>query len=675
MSTPIPMSGFPGTYRPYTNIQPFTYRDGATYIEILMSLRKWLSDTLIPHIDKETEELVQAWAVNVETIMSKLAETLASVEGSNSDTVDLVTAELSAQTADVVAKLSAQSNSVTDKLNSQNTAVNTSLTQNKAYVDAAVQSVISATVAITDPIVNTLLGNTASSTFASVKGIANDASKGAIPTEYATSLVTRAFDRSAKNFIVSLGTDTNNPPLSSVGNVYNLANTEGLAWNNVRGAKVDIDQANGATVADGYGHYVGNYGTVSDFEQVVDGTEVAFLVRQYSNGGKIAVYIDGKLSGNLFSIGVNVRWVKLTFDRDEKRTIRISTIYAQIGQIAVMAGKTSAATNKRPIKAGWIGDSWAGDGSYAPAPFNWPCLVGEALNWGLTIDGRGGTGLTTNNVNYLDATRADYLVGKAFDIFVIQMSINDLNAANDAVRVALTSLIDKFKAGSPTTKLIVIGPQIRYSVGDPDYSKLLRLYTEAKQVIAANPNVVFISPIDYKWNSGDYQAKRNNRKMVGNVDWTMWDDGAHPTRIGAFKYAVNTVSEITLALSATQAASELSGEPFGVYPYKTEFPTAENFPVPSAVILSGTGTGTSVSLNWTSAKPYVDNYIVEMRSAGPDGVYGAWYGLGNSGRLNFNQTTATYGNLTVGRTYDVRVTAKNFKGSSTPSNILTYKAV
>lgn len=60
---PINLNDFP-EYRPYTNIQPFTVRDGATYLLQLETLKDWIRDTLVPHIDSEITELANSWGAN-----------------------------------------------------------------------------------------------------------------------------------------------------------------------------------------------------------------------------------------------------------------------------------------------------------------------------------------------------------------------------------------------------------------------------------------------------------------------------------------------------------------------------------------------------------------------------------------------------------------------------------
>lgn len=54
----VNMQWFPGRVKPYNNIQPFTYTDGETYLDVQTALRSWLSDQLVPFINATFEEYV-----------------------------------------------------------------------------------------------------------------------------------------------------------------------------------------------------------------------------------------------------------------------------------------------------------------------------------------------------------------------------------------------------------------------------------------------------------------------------------------------------------------------------------------------------------------------------------------------------------------------------------------
>lgn len=66
----IPTVTYPN-YRPYSNVQPFTVRDGATYLMTLEALRVWIRDVLVPHIDSEIEGLTASWESSVSAVISE----------------------------------------------------------------------------------------------------------------------------------------------------------------------------------------------------------------------------------------------------------------------------------------------------------------------------------------------------------------------------------------------------------------------------------------------------------------------------------------------------------------------------------------------------------------------------------------------------------------------------
>lgn len=66
---PIPLINYP-SFRPYTNIQPFTVRDGATYLLQIETLLAWVRNDLVPHIDKEIKELTENWGETAAELIS-----------------------------------------------------------------------------------------------------------------------------------------------------------------------------------------------------------------------------------------------------------------------------------------------------------------------------------------------------------------------------------------------------------------------------------------------------------------------------------------------------------------------------------------------------------------------------------------------------------------------------
>ena len=173
MSTP--MINFP-PFRPYTNITPFTVRDGATYLTVLEELRNWLNTTLVPHVDTEVADLVIAWEDNANTLLANVITAL-------NEQNDTVTAQLNAQNASILSQLNDQNAAITAQLAAQDANVTDQINTMTAYVDNAVQSIINSTIEVSDPVILGVLNANGNSTqkvrdlsnaeLESAKGIAN----------------------------------------------------------------------------------------------------------------------------------------------------------------------------------------------------------------------------------------------------------------------------------------------------------------------------------------------------------------------------------------------------------------------------------------------------------------------------------------------------------------------
>lgn len=69
----IPIDKFPNRTRPYTNITPFTYRDGLTYLEVLEELREWIRDELVKHLNTENSAFVELFNKSIDEVNETLA--------------------------------------------------------------------------------------------------------------------------------------------------------------------------------------------------------------------------------------------------------------------------------------------------------------------------------------------------------------------------------------------------------------------------------------------------------------------------------------------------------------------------------------------------------------------------------------------------------------------------
>lgn len=120
---PVNLGDYPAP-RAYSQIQPFTQSDGATYLETLENLRYWILTYLIPHVDTEIAALAVSWLQDIAAVQTNVA----------------------------------------GQLTAQNAALDTRLATAQANFDSAVQQVITAQIVITDPIFKGIIANAASQT-------------------------------------------------------------------------------------------------------------------------------------------------------------------------------------------------------------------------------------------------------------------------------------------------------------------------------------------------------------------------------------------------------------------------------------------------------------------------------------------------------------------------------
>lgn len=65
---------FPHRLRPYNNVQPFSYQDGYTYLEKLEDLSGWLQNSLIPHINTESQAIIDEFTIAQDALRDALGK-------------------------------------------------------------------------------------------------------------------------------------------------------------------------------------------------------------------------------------------------------------------------------------------------------------------------------------------------------------------------------------------------------------------------------------------------------------------------------------------------------------------------------------------------------------------------------------------------------------------------
>lgn len=135
----VPIDDFPKIGRPLSNITPFTYRDGLTYLEVLEELRYWVREVLTKHIDTELGEFAEHWqnALNefelalIESFNQRMDEFSGDVEAFK----DAVNAQFAALRDDLESDIANQLTTVNDALALWESTYNTFTANIQALVD------------------------------------------------------------------------------------------------------------------------------------------------------------------------------------------------------------------------------------------------------------------------------------------------------------------------------------------------------------------------------------------------------------------------------------------------------------------------------------------------------------------------------------------------------------
>lgn len=254
---------------------------------------------------------------------------------------------------------------------------------------------------------------------------------------------------------------------------------------------------------------------------------------------KWQVYVDGlpvsaaPLDMDSARTGVSFgQYASLTWASAKLRRIRLRLPdNIALKGIRVSATDSLSPAKKSAAKVFVLGDSWtAAQG--ADSPFTgFAAHLGLLTGWEIYRGGQGGTGYvnqgtanasefgSTARINPIAEVQPEYLI-------VAGTSNDDANAAT--VGAAAAALYASVATRSPSTKIIVVGPQnTSQTVGAN------RELVRAAIVSAANaaPNVIgVIDPIISAWitGTGKAGAPANN----GNADVFVGSDGAHLNQAG-----------------------------------------------------------------------------------------------------------------------------------------------
>jgi hypothetical protein len=193
--TPTNLSGFPMGLHSYTNITPFTYRDGLSFLEKVEGLQSWLRTILVPHIDGEISEFGLAWNAEVTALQ------------------DAVNAALSGQADSVNAAIAAEKEYVDTTIATEKDHVDTTIIDLRTYVDQQIAQIVENSLEANDSVVTALINATSSATrgaldnrYAALADIdTNTASLLADDTATREALDARYFQSSGSNLDVAHG--------------------------------------------------------------------------------------------------------------------------------------------------------------------------------------------------------------------------------------------------------------------------------------------------------------------------------------------------------------------------------------------------------------------------------------------------------------------------------------
>lgn len=105
--TPLPP--YVASFLPLSNITPFTYKDGETYLKELERMEKYIFGTLVPYVQDNFESLGEDFQTQVNLVITTVNEQLALQDAA-------VTAELAAQLATLTAELALKADLVAGKV-------------------------------------------------------------------------------------------------------------------------------------------------------------------------------------------------------------------------------------------------------------------------------------------------------------------------------------------------------------------------------------------------------------------------------------------------------------------------------------------------------------------------------------------------------------------------------
>lgn len=159
-------------------------------------------------------------------------------------------------------------------------------------------------------------------------------------------------------------------------------------------------------------------------------------------------------------------WLTVTFADAGPRRVKIWAFTTELGDISYVAGNFASPVATRQESIVMYGDSWIGGALSVPDHQLQAYLIPHLLGMEGFKAGQGSTGFTTAGTgppkaNYLDTARIAKVLLVQPKYLYVHISQNDDGAgasSSETMRAAVASFCSSILTGSPSTKIIIMGP-------------------------------------------------------------------------------------------------------------------------------------------------------------------------------------------------------------------------
>lgn len=159
------------SFRPLTQIQPFTYRDGLTYLEKLDDMSRYINMVVVPFINDNFDELGDEFVAEVNRMIAEVEAQLTAQTEAVSEQLETQNTAITEQLAEQNESLETSITAIESQMTALQTTVNNQLDAMQEYVDEQVGLIIGESVELNDTIFNTLIQDTDSDSRTTLDGL------------------------------------------------------------------------------------------------------------------------------------------------------------------------------------------------------------------------------------------------------------------------------------------------------------------------------------------------------------------------------------------------------------------------------------------------------------------------------------------------------------------------